>query len=102
MFVPINELPPTTELVEFRFEGQPYCARRGIPVAAALLALGASSVRTSVVSGEPRGPLCLMGNCFDCLVEIDGQANIQSCQVPLEAGMEIRRQRGRREVEEQR
>jgi D-hydroxyproline dehydrogenase subunit gamma len=39
-----------------------------------------------------------MGVCFDCLAEIDGVPNRQSCMVPARPGMRIRRQRGRRQL----
>ncbi|RWH69325.1 (2Fe-2S)-binding protein [Mesorhizobium sp.] len=55
--------------------------------------------RRSAVSGEPRAPLCMMGVCFECLVEIDGQRNEQACLVRVRSGMTIRRQfpRGERQ-----
>jgi hypothetical protein len=33
-----------------------------------------------------------MGVCFDCLAEIDGIPNRQSCMVEVRPGMRIRRQ----------
>jgi len=36
----------------------------------------------------------MMGLCFECLVEIDGVPNRQSCQIPVQEGMQIRRQQG--------
>lgn len=48
--------------------------------------------RQSAVSGRPRAPLCMMGVCFECLVEIDGQTNQQACLVQVRDGMRIRRQ----------
>ena len=44
-------------------------ARAGDTVAAALLAAGIDHCRTTPVSGAPRAPYCLMGVCFDCLVD---------------------------------
>ncbi len=85
-------------LVPFTFEGQPAQGREGDSVAAAILALGHSHCRESAVSGAARGPYCLMGVCFECLVSIDGIANQQSCMVYLREGMVVTRQRGRREV----
>jgi D-hydroxyproline dehydrogenase subunit gamma len=82
----------------FTFEGQAVQGREGDSVAAALLALGHAALRETGVSGTPRGPWCMMGICFDCLVTIDGVGNRQACLVPLRAGMEVRRQRGKREV----
>ena len=59
------------ETVDIRVDGRPVAVPRGATVAAALLSLGHASFRTSV-SGEPRGPLCAMGSCFECRVTIGG------------------------------
>ena len=48
--------------------------------------------RTTPVSQSPRAPYCMMGVCFECLVEIDGQGSVQSCLTPVAAGMRIARQ----------
>ena len=61
----------------------------GAMVSAAVALAGVSAFRKSV-SGEPRGPLCGMGICFECRVTINGRAHCRSCQVPCEAGMEVR------------
>lgn len=86
------------DTVAFDFEGTPLMARDGETVAVALLAAGIASWRTTPVSGAERGPWCLMGICFDCLVEIDGTANRQACMVTIKPGMKIRRQDGARRV----
>jgi predicted molibdopterin-dependent oxidoreductase YjgC len=39
----------------------------------------------------------MMGVCFECLVEVDGQANCQACLLPIRAGMRVLRQRGARD-----
>lgn len=91
MFRPLDPAPAT---VSFRFEGRALAARPGLSVAAALLEAGIRGFRESPVSGAPRGPFCLMGTCFECLVEIDGRSGVQACMVPLAEGMEIARQRG--------
>lgn len=80
--------------VEIQIDGQTTRAREGESVAAALLAAGLRSCRTTPISGAPRAPYCMMGVCFDCLVEIDGLPNRQACQVPVQAGMQICRQIG--------
>lgn len=71
----------------------------GASAAAALLAAGWSSIRETPVSGAARGPYCLIGVCFDCLAEIDGVPNRQSCMVAVRPGMKIRRQRGARRID---
>ena len=61
----------------------------GSMVTAAVLKAGVSSLRRSV-TGEPRGPLCGMGICFECRVTIDGVAHVRSCQTVCENGMDVR------------
>lgn len=68
-------------------------ARIGVPagaaVATAVAMAGIAAFRRSV-TGEPRGPLCGMGICFECRVTINGKAHERSCQIPCEPGMEVR------------
>ena len=61
----------------------------GTMVSAAVVLAGAELFRRSV-TGEPRGPLCGMGICFECRVTIDGRAHCRSCQIPCASGMEVR------------
>lgn len=86
------------EIVEVSIDGEPARARAGDTVAAALLAAGVDRCRTTPVSGAPRGPYCLMGVCFDCLVTIDGVGSRQACLVPVREGMAVETQSGRREA----
>ncbi|WP_298370849.1 (2Fe-2S)-binding protein [Azospirillum sp.] len=85
--------------VSFTIDGRPAEARSGDSVAAALLANGIAACRNTPVSGAPRGPYCMMGVCFDCLVTIDGTGNRQGCQVRVTPGMAVETQDGKREVE---
>jgi D-hydroxyproline dehydrogenase subunit beta len=55
----------------------------------AAVAIAGAACRTSV-TGEPRGPLCGMGICFECRVTVDGRPHIRGCQVPCREGMEVR------------
>lgn len=84
--------------VTVHIAGQAVQARAGDSVAAAMLAAGLASCRSTPVTGAPRAPYCLMGVCFDCLVQIDGEANRQACLVPVRDGMVVQPQSGRREV----
>lgn len=90
MFQRISDHAPP---VRMTFEGRAIVARKGDSVAAALLADGVLDVRLSPVGGGPRAPFCMMGVCFDCLVEIDGVASRQACMTTVADGMVIRRQR---------
>ena len=84
----------STETVKVVIEGTEVEVPVGETVAAAALANGLIHTRTTPVSGKPRAPFCMMGVCFDCLMEIDGKPNRQACMVRVEEGMRIRRQRG--------
>ena len=81
-------------IVTLRFEDQPIRVPAGISVAAALLLHAAAPFRTTPVGAAPRAPYCMMGVCFECLVEIDGRPNRQACLTPVRDGMVIRRQHG--------
>ena len=83
-------------MVPVTVEGRELRVPEGASAAAAVLLAGFPSIRETAVSGAARGPYCLMGVCFDCLAEIDGEPNRQSCMVAVRAGMTIRRQRGKR------
>jgi len=76
------------ETVTVLINGRPVVVEDGSMVAAAVSKAGFTSRRS--VSGEPRGPLCGMGVCFECRVTIDGQPHSRSCQIPCRDGMEVR------------
>lgn len=80
--------------VTLHFEGEALTVPAGVTVAAALLLHGAAPFRTTPVSGAPRAPYCMMGVCFECLVEVDGKPSRQACLTPVRDGMVVRRQQG--------
>jgi predicted molibdopterin-dependent oxidoreductase YjgC len=84
--------------IAFTIDGAPATARPGDSVAAAMLAAGILACRETPVSGAARGPYCLMGVCFECLVVIDGIGNRQGCLVAVEEGMRVETQRGPRAI----
>ena len=84
--------PNVAKTIQMTFEGQTYQVAPGQTVAAALMGEGHLMLRKSVVSGETRAAFCMMGICFDCLLEIDGQPNQQSCMIQVREGMNIQRQ----------
>lgn len=75
------------ENIAIRLNGKQVTVPAGTSVAASLLSAG-ETCRTSV-TGQPRGPLCGMGICFECRVTINGEKHIRGCQVECEAGMDI-------------
>jgi len=82
--------------VPVTIEGRDLCVPEGASAAAAMLLAGLGATRETGISGARRAPYCLMGVCFDCLAEIDGVPNRQSCMVTVAPGMTIRRQHGKR------
>ena len=97
---PARRLPePEVAALCFSFEGEAVEARPGDSVAAALIAAGHGITRTTPVSGSARGPYCMMGVCFECLLEIDGAPNRPGCMVPAREGMTVRRMAGARQLE---
>lgn len=85
------EARPITMVVD----GEVVAAEQGEPVAALLLRIPPHTTRLTAVSGTPRAPYCMMGICFECLVEIDGTSSTRSCVTRAREGMIVRRQAGR-------
>ena len=69
-------------------DGRSLRVRAGTSVASALLDAGVTAFRRSV-TGEPRGPLCAMGTCYECRVSIDGVAHRRACLVLVAEGMHV-------------
>jgi len=74
--------------VTMNVNGSPMLVPTGTTVAAAM-AIAGQACRNSV-SGEPRGPLCGMGICFECRVAINGRPHRLGCQALCEEGMDVR------------
>jgi hypothetical protein len=78
------------ERLSFTFAGRACHGRRGDTIATALWATGVRDLRASARLGEPRGPFCCMGVCFDCLVRVAGTP-VRACTTPLRHGMVVER-----------
>jgi predicted molibdopterin-dependent oxidoreductase YjgC len=74
--------------VRLTINGSAVVVREGTTVAVAMIITG-HACRISV-SGEPRGPLCGMGICFECRASINGSQHHRSCQILCEPGMDVR------------
>jgi aerobic-type carbon monoxide dehydrogenase small subunit (CoxS/CutS family) len=68
--------------------GRPIAVSAVTTIAAAILISAQSAFRRSV-SGQPRGPLCGMGICFECRATVDGLPHRRTCQTPARDGMEV-------------
>lgn len=71
--------------------GNPVTAYPGETIAAVLLANGWRIFRHTPLSGEGRGPFCGMGLCFDCMVTLNGQANVRACVTFAQPGDQVER-----------
>lgn len=81
---------PTVNSVEIILDGEPISLPAEVNVAAALLAIGKIVSKISPTSHKPCSPHCLMGVCFECLMEIDGVQR-QACMTQVRKGMVINR-----------
>jgi D-hydroxyproline dehydrogenase subunit gamma len=74
--------------ISIRVNGASVSVPLGATVAVAMVLAG-QACRTSV-TGEPRGPLCGMGICFECRATVNGVPHCRSCQTLCEPDMEVR------------
>jgi predicted molibdopterin-dependent oxidoreductase YjgC len=80
--------------VDFTLDGQSRRAAEGQTIAAALMAEGVVAWRTTRFGERPRGILCGIGVCYDCLITVNGEPNLRACITRLEPGDDVRRQAG--------
>ncbi|MBE8522147.1 (2Fe-2S)-binding protein [Amycolatopsis sp. H6(2020)] len=77
--------------IEITVDGEAVTGLAGQTVAGVLLAAGRLSWRTTR-SGAPRGVFCGIGACFDCLLTVNGVADVRACRRRAADGDEIRTQ----------
>jgi len=82
--------PAERDTVEFEFDGQRIRAPQGISVAAALLRNGNVACRMTPAGNAPRGPHCMMGVCFECVVEVEGLGARQACMLEVAPGLRLK------------
>ena len=71
-----------------RVNGASVSVSAGATVAVAMVIAG-QPCRSSVI-GEPRGPLCGMGICFECRAVVNGISHSRTCQLLCEPDMEVK------------
>lgn len=70
-------------------DGQPVGCFAGETVATAMLAGGLDAFRTDQ-RGRPRGLLCNMGSCYECLVtDLATGRRVRACLAPAADDMEV-------------
>jgi D-hydroxyproline dehydrogenase subunit gamma len=74
--------------VTLRVDGRQLHVPEGMTLTAAFVQAGVRAVAANPVSGQPRGPFCGMGICFECEVLVDGQV-MRACLTPATDGMSI-------------
>ncbi|MBM4101038.1 MAG: (2Fe-2S)-binding protein [Phycisphaerae bacterium] len=78
----------------FSFDGEGISFEPGDSVAAALIRSGKKSLRRTRFSGEERSIFCGIGQCFDCIVVVDGVANQRACLISATEGIKVEFQDG--------
>lgn len=78
----------------FSFGGDEIAFENGDSVAAALIRSGRKSLRRTRFHGQERSIFCGIGQCFDCLVVIDGLSNQRACLIPAVEGIKVEFQDG--------
>jgi NADH dehydrogenase/NADH:ubiquinone oxidoreductase subunit G len=83
--------------VTIQVNGRTVAAVPGSNLAAALWDAGWRAFSAHPVTGRPRGPLCGMGACQECLVLVTETAEtparsrlVRSCLEPVRAGLHVR------------
>lgn len=79
---------------EVEVDGIPNQAFEGETVASMMLANRTRTLRKTRKTNEPRGLFCGIGVCYDCLVIVDGKANIRACMTKAAPGMNVQTQVG--------
>lgn len=81
--------------VQVIIDGDRVVGFEGQTIAGVLLAAGRRSWRVTG-NGQPRGVFCGIGVCFDCLVTVNGVADVRACRRTARDGDVIELQDGRR------
>jgi sarcosine oxidase subunit alpha len=74
--------------ITVRVNGASVSVPAGATVAVAMVIAG-QPCRSSVI-GEPRGPLCGIGICFECRAVVNGISHSRTCQLLCEPNMEVK------------
>ena len=75
--------------VQFTLNGRTVRCPDGLTVVGALYHLGDPVTRRTSRAGGPRSLFCGMGVCFECVMTIDGRANVRACWTYVRPGMTV-------------
>jgi predicted molibdopterin-dependent oxidoreductase YjgC len=79
---------PNGKTITLMIDGLPVLANKGDTIASALMATGRRAWRLTRKGGQ-RGLFCGIGQCFDCLVMVDGVPGTRACMTLVIAGMVV-------------
>ncbi|MBU75176.1 MAG: (2Fe-2S)-binding protein [Rhodospirillaceae bacterium] len=83
-----RRIKPQSDVVTIYIDDKPFNALAGEPIANVLLNEGFSSVHRAP-NGNLRGPYCMMGVCFDCMITLQDGRVEQACQIYAEDGVRL-------------
>ena len=86
--------------VQFTADGKKAEVPADITLAAALYFSGQRIMRKTPRNNDPRAMFCGMGVCYDCVVKVDGRANVRSCQTTVRQNMSVFTQNGEPNLED--
>ena len=72
--------PHTETHVTITVDGESVTGISGQSIAGVIMARDQLELRRTASAGRPRGVLCGIGVCFDCLVEVNGVHDVRACQ----------------------
>ncbi len=75
--------------LRFTFAGRTISARPGQSIGAALWAAGVRRFRDTRRFGRPRAIYCGIGQCFDCLVRVNGGPPVRACVTTVADGDDV-------------
>ena len=90
MFKRMNNAIISSKTVRLTIDGKEIVASQADTVAAAMLVSGFTYTRITSAEEKQRAPYCMMGICFDCMVEINGIPNQRACQILVQEGMRVK------------
>jgi predicted molibdopterin-dependent oxidoreductase YjgC len=85
--------------VTITIDGSPLECQAGLTLAAAMYLNEQRVLRVTPRDGLKRSVFCGMGVCYDCLVKVDGRANVRACQTIVAEGMKVLTQQGEPDLE---
>jgi len=84
--------------LNFTFNGIEMTGYEGETIAAALHAASVKVLGYSPYLHRPRGFYCAIGNCAQCNMVVNGEANVRTCVTLLKEGDIVETQKGMGEI----